>query len=157
LRLDYGWNVKTQAFDYHWNQKGTFDTFGIADHTSAGIAGEVLYQGAKYYRYAGQAFLVIGVGADVYSIVVSSQPLRQSIKVISGWAAGLMLSGELAADGAEVGLLGEPVGSAIGGVCGGAVGFFIGYESASAGAANVYDWADGTFFTKLPPMAKLGN
>src|SRR6266849_4875082 len=24
----------TQTIDYHWNQKGTYNTFGIADHTT---------------------------------------------------------------------------------------------------------------------------
>jgi len=29
LRLDYGYNVKTKTVDYHWNQKGTANTFKI--------------------------------------------------------------------------------------------------------------------------------
>ena len=36
LRLDYGFNIKTQKIDFHWNQKGTFQELGIADHTVAG-------------------------------------------------------------------------------------------------------------------------
>ena len=46
LRLDYGYNVKTQAVDFHWNQKGTFNEFGIADHSPAGAAGEFVFKGA---------------------------------------------------------------------------------------------------------------
>lgn len=152
LRLDYGYNPKTKTVDYHWNQKGTFEAFGVVDHTPAGMAGELLYKGAQYYRFAGRAFLVIGIGMDAYSIMVSSQPLRQGIKVISGWGAGLVTGEALGAGGAEVGLLAGPIGSAVLGTVGGAVGFFIGYESASAVSAKVYDWADGTFFTKLPAV-----
>ncbi|MDF3086783.1 hypothetical protein KPB01_39445, partial [Burkholderia sola] len=33
LRLDYGYNVQTKTVDYHWNQRGTYETFGISDHT----------------------------------------------------------------------------------------------------------------------------
>jgi hypothetical protein len=47
LRLDYVYNVKTRTIDYHWNQKGTFDAFGIADHTSVGQAGEVAYNNRR--------------------------------------------------------------------------------------------------------------
>ena len=36
LRLDYGYNIKTKTIDYHWNQKGTFADFGVADHASVG-------------------------------------------------------------------------------------------------------------------------
>ena len=50
LRLDYGYNVKTRTIDYHWNQKGTFAEFGIADHTPVGQTGEVAYNAAKYFR-----------------------------------------------------------------------------------------------------------
>jgi hypothetical protein len=96
-----------------------------------------------------------GVGIDVYSVVTSSQPLRQSVKVISGWTAGWYLSGEFAAGGAEFGLAaGGPVGSAVLGTAGCMVGFFIGYSAASAAAGNVYDWADGTIFTKVPGISK---
>ena len=56
LRLDYGFNktstTETQI-DYHWNQKGTFGEFGIADHTPAGPAGEALYKAAKVFKYGG--------------------------------------------------------------------------------------------------------
>jgi hypothetical protein len=57
LRLDHGYNVKTRTIDYHWNQKGTFEALGIADHTPVGQAGEVAYNAAKYFRYAGRVLL----------------------------------------------------------------------------------------------------
>jgi hypothetical protein len=151
LRLDYGYNVKTKAVDFHWNQKGTFQEFGIADHTVAGAAGEALYKGARYFRYGGQLLLVVGVTIDLYSIVVSSSPLRRATQVVAGWVgayAGCKLVG---AGGAYVGTAIEPgLGTAIGGLVGCAVGGFIGYEGLSAGAGVAYDWAEGTSFTPVP-------
>jgi hypothetical protein len=89
LRLDYGYNVKTQAVDFHWNQKGTFNEFGIADHSPAGAAGEFVFKGAKYFRYGGRVLLVAAVAIDVYSIVVSSNPLRRSTQVVAGLGGSL--------------------------------------------------------------------
>jgi hypothetical protein len=80
-----GYNVKTQAVDFHWNQKGTFNEFGIADHSPARAAGEFVFKGAKYFRYGGRVLLVAAVAIDVYSIVVSSNPLRRSTQVVAGW------------------------------------------------------------------------
>ena len=50
LRLDFGYNVKTNKVEYHWNQKGTFNDFKIPNHAPAGESGEVLYRGARYLR-----------------------------------------------------------------------------------------------------------
>jgi hypothetical protein len=61
LRLDDGYNVKTKTVDYHWNQKGTFADFGIADYAPARTAGEASYNAAKYFRYAGRVLVVVGV------------------------------------------------------------------------------------------------
>ena len=60
--------------------------FGIADHTVAGAGGEALYQGAKYFRFAGRALLVVGAAIDIYSIVIASKPLRKATQVVAGWA-----------------------------------------------------------------------
>ena len=104
LRLDYGYNVKTKAVDFHWNQKGTFNEFGIADHTVAGGAGEALFRGAKYFRYGGRVLVVAAAAIDIYSIVVASNPIRRSTQVIAGWVGG-----------AYVGTFAEPgLGTAIG-------------------------------------------
>jgi hypothetical protein len=150
LRLDYGYNVKTKAVDFHWNQKGTFDEFKIADHTPAGPAGEALFKGAKYFKYGGRALLVVGVAIDVYSIVVSSKPLRQATKVAAGWGGAWAGCEAVGAGGAAVGTAIAPgVGTAIGGFLGCAVGGFIGYETASYSAGRIYDWADGTVFTPV--------
>ena len=73
LRLDYGYNKTTGKVDYHWNQKGTHADFGITDHTQAGKGGKALHKGAKYLKYGGKVLLVVGVAADVYSIVVAKK------------------------------------------------------------------------------------
>jgi hypothetical protein len=86
LRLDYGYNVKTQTIDFHWNQKGVKDVFGIADHQAAGKAGEVLYKSARAFRYAGKTLLVLGVAADLISIVTATDKWRQTAIVGGGWA-----------------------------------------------------------------------
>ena len=85
LRLDYGYNVKTKTIDYHWNQTGTHANFGINDHTSLGNTGKVAYHAAKYFRYAGRVFVVVGVAVDVVSVVRSSKPMRQATAVVTGW------------------------------------------------------------------------
>lgn len=72
LRLDYGFNKTSGMKEWHWNQKGTADVFGITNHTSAGTAEQVLGSTAKVYKYAGRTLLVIGLAADAYSIVVSA-------------------------------------------------------------------------------------
>src|SRR5688572_18308600 len=64
LRLDYGFNVRTNTIDYHWNQKGTKELFKITDHTPAGGEGKTAYQAAKYFRYAGRVLVVAGVALD---------------------------------------------------------------------------------------------
>lgn len=151
LRLDYGYNVKTKAIDFHWNQKGTFNEFGIADHSVAGAGGEALFKGAKYFRWGGRVLLVVGVTIDIYSIVVSSNPLRQATKVAAGWAGAWAMCKVVGAGGAYAGTAVEPgVGTAVGGVVGCAVGGFIGYVGFSEGAGYAYDWAEGTIFTPVP-------
>jgi len=152
LRLDYGYNVKTKSVDYHWNQSGTHADFGVTDHTPAGRAGAIAYQGAKYFRYAGRVLLVVGIATDVVSIVVADRPLRRGSQVAAGWAAAWLGCRLVGAGGAALGTLASPLGSAVGGVTGCIVGGFVGYQGASIAAADVYDWAEGTRFTPLPQV-----
>src|SRR5699024_8329864 len=86
LRLDYGYNVKSKTIDYHWNQKGTFENFGMADHTTITNNGKTAYQLAKYFKYAGRTLFVVGVGLDALSIVQSSNPIKKATEVVSAWA-----------------------------------------------------------------------
>jgi hypothetical protein len=151
LRLDYGYNVKSGTIDYHWNQKGTYNTFGIADHTTVGTAGRVAYKSAKYLKWGGRVLLVVGIAIDVWSIVQSSKPLRQTTKVVTGWAgasAGCEVAGEaLGAAGTFI----EPGGgTAVGGFLGCIGGGIFGYWAGSKAGGIVYDWAEDTFFNPLP-------
>ena len=150
LRLDYGYNVGTKTVDYHWNQKGTRQQFNIPDHTPAPGAGKAAYQAAKYFRYAGRVLIVVGVAVDVASIVQASRPLRRASEVVAGWAALWVGCKVVGAGGAAAGLLASPLGSAAGGIGGCVIGGIAGYYGGSTLAGEVYDWAEGTFFTPLP-------
>lgn len=151
LRLDYGYNVKSGKIDYHWNQKGTFNNFGIPDHGPAGAAGEALYRGAKYLRYGGRVLLVVGLAVDVYSIVVAKKKWRQVARVAAGWAGAWAGCEGVGALGAGGGSLVEPgLGTAIGGIGGCIVGGIGGYAGASWAAGHAYDWIEETFFEPLP-------
>lgn len=153
LRLDFGYNTKSKTIDYHWNQKGTHAEFGLADHAPAGGTGKAAYQAAKYFRYAGRVLVVVGVTLDVISIVQSSKPLRRASQVAAGWAAAWVGCKAVGAGGAWLGLAASPLGSAVGGIGGCIIGGVGGYYGGEALAGEVYDWAEGTFFTPLPEAA----
>ena len=153
LRLDYGYNVKTKAIDYHWNQKSTFANFGVADHTTAGRVGGIAYKGMKYFRYAGRVLIVVGVAIDVVSVVQASKPLRRASEVVAGWAGAWVGCKVIGAGGAGIGTAASPLGTAVGGIGGCIIGGIGGYLGGSLLAADVYDWTEGTFFTKLPEEA----
>ncbi len=149
LRLDYGYNVKTNTVDYHWNQKGTAAQLGIPDHSPAGTSGRAAYQAAKYFRAAGRVLIVAGVAVDAVSIVQASRPLHRASEVVAGWAAAWVGCKVVGGGGAAAGLLASPLGSALGGVGGCIVGGIGGYYGGSYLAGEAYDWAEGTFFTPL--------
>lgn len=154
LRLDYGYNVQTKTIDYHWNQKGTYPDFGIADHSPAGSTGKAAYAAAKYFRYAGRVLVVAGIVIDGISIVQADKPFRRTIQVAAGWAtawAGCRLAG---AGGAAIGSMASPLGTAVGGIAGCVLGGIGGYSAATALAGAVYDWAEGTVFRPLPEVSE---
>ena len=151
LRLDYGFNVKAQSVDYHWNQKGTHSNFGIADHRTAGKFGSSLYKGAKYFKYAGRVLVLVGVALDVVSIVQASRPLRRTAQVITAWTAAGIGCRAVGTGGAALGTFIEPGGGtivvgALSCIAGGIGGYFAGEKIGGV----IYDWAEGTFFTPLP-------
>lgn len=150
LNLDLSFNKTTQRIEWHWNQKGTIETFGIKNHTSAGAAEQALGTFARYYKYAGRVFLVVGAAADIYSIVTASRPLRRGTQVVSAWTAASVSCRAGGAAGAAWGSAEPGLGTAIGGFVGCAVGAFIGYRAAEAAAGYLYDWADDTIFTPVP-------
>jgi hypothetical protein len=159
LRLDYGFNKNSQLFEWHWNQKGTNADFGITNHTSVGAAEQMLGQFARIYKYVGRTLLIVGAAADAYSIVVSSQPLRRSVQVASGWAAAAGGCKIMGAGGAYLGTAIAPgVGTAVGGFLGCTVGSFIGYLTGESASGYLFDWAAGAQFGKIrgespPPLA----
>ena len=150
LRLDYGYNIKTQSIDYHWNQKGTYNAFGIADHTTVGTAGRVAYKAAKYLKWGGRVLLVVGIAVDVWSIVQSSKPLRQTAKVVAGWSGAWAGCEVVGAAGAAAGSIEPGGGTAVGGFLGCIGGGIGGYFVGSKVGGIIYDWADDTFFSPLP-------
>lgn len=155
LRLDYGYNTKTKTIDYHWNRKGPAKEFwGIQDHATVGEGGEALFKAAKYLKWGGRILLVVGVTVDVISIATSSTPLRKAAQVVAGWAGAWAGCKVVGAFGAGIGTGLEPGGgTAIGGFVGCIIGGAAGYWAGSGVAGEVYDWADGTFFTPLPQAA----
>jgi hypothetical protein len=128
LRLDYGYNKVSGKVDFHWNQKGTFDTFGIKDHSSVGRGGAALYKGARYFKYGGRALMVVGLAMDGYEVVTSDRPFRQLAIVAAGWAGAWAGCKVVGGAGAAAGTLVEPGGgTAVGGLLGCFVGGAAGY------------------------------
>ncbi len=153
LRLDHGYNVRTKSIDYHWNQSGTSQQFGLANHAPAGRAGAAAYRAAKAFRHLGRALLVVGAVIDGVSIVQADRPIRRASQVVVAWAAAWAGCKVVGAGGAALGSLASPLGSAAGGVVGCIVGGYAGYESGTVVAGEVFDWAEGTRFTPLPEVA----
>jgi hypothetical protein len=153
LRLDYGHNHVTKTFDYHWNQRGTHQYFGLTGHSSAGRAGQVAYNAAKYFRYAGRVMLVAGAAMDAVSIVFASRPLRRASEVVAAWAGAWVGCKVTGAGGAAVGTAVSPgLGTAAGGFVGCVVGGIGGYFGGETIGASVYDWAEETVFSPVPEV-----
>jgi len=153
LRLDYGYNKTTGTVDYHWNQQGTHPQFGITNHQPAGKPGRLLHKGAKYLRYGGKVLIVVGLTADMYSVVVARKKVRQVVKVAAGWGgawAGCKLIG---AAGAAGGTAYPGVGTAAGGVTGCVIGAVAGGAGASWAAGEVYDTVEEYVYEELPEAA----
>jgi hypothetical protein len=150
LRLDYGYNVATKTINYHWNQSKTHANFGIADHTSLGRSGQVAYQAAKYFRYAGRGLVVVGVSIDVVSIARANKPMRRATEVVAGWASAWVGCKTVGAGGAVLGSLASPIGSAVGGVGACIIGGAAAYYGGATLAGRVYDWAEDTIFVTIP-------
>jgi hypothetical protein len=153
LRLDYGYNVKSKTVDYHWNQKGTFKDFGIADHTTVGRGGAALYEGARAFKYVGRTLLVVGAVVDLISIVQANNPLRRSTQVVSAWAMAWLTAEGAGELGAGIGTAIEPGGgTAVVGLVFAFGGGIAGYWAGEKAGAEVYDWAASTVFRRLPEV-----
>ncbi len=163
LRLDYGPNPKIGGqTDYHWNQKGTYEHFGVQDHTSVGAAEEALFKSAKYFKYAGRAFLVLGAATDIYSIVVAKKRIRRVAQVATGWAgawAGCEVGGAVGAEGGfAIGTAVPGIGNAIGATAGGFAGCMFGgvggYYYGSEAGGQIYDQVEETYFEPVPETGR---
>jgi hypothetical protein len=153
LRLDYGVNPVTKTVDYHWNQRGTHQYFGLSDHSPAGKVGRVAYNAAKYFRYAGRLLLVAGAAMDAVSIVYANRPLRRASEVVAGWAGAWIGCEAVGAGGAVAGTAVAPgLGTAAGGFLGCIIGGFGGYLGGSSLGGGVFDWAEGTVFSPVPQV-----
>lgn len=154
LRLDYGYNVRTRTIDYHWNQKGTANIFGIQNHAPAGRHGGVLYRAGKYLRWGGRVLFIVGAAVDIVSIAQASNPVRRASQVVAGWAGAWAGCKILGAGGAAVGSAAPGLGTGAGALGGCIIGGAAGYFAGSAVGGVVYDWAEGTIFTPLPEMSR---
>jgi hypothetical protein len=145
LRLDYHLIHETQTIDYHWNQQRTYATFGVSNHQPASLAAEHLYRFAKYFKWMGRTFLILGVAIDAVSIVRSTTPLRRAAQTTAAWALGWAGCKVVGAGGAAAGGLASPVGMAVGGLVGCVIGGAAGYKTGEWAGGIVYDWANATF------------
>jgi len=144
LRLDYGYNAATGNVDFHWNQKGVAQQFGITNHTPAGSGAAAAYHGARFFRYAGRTLLVVGVAMDAYSVVVSDQRFRQVAIVTGGWAGAWAGCKVVGAGGAVAGSFVKPgLGTAAGGVIGCLAGGIGGYWTGKTLVTEAIDLGEG--------------
>ncbi len=154
LRLDYGLNPATGRIDFHWNQRGTFQNFGISNHTPAGPGAPAAYHSARYFRYAGRVFLFIGILADAYSVVVARRRWRQVAAVVTGWAGAWAGCKVLGAGGALVGTAVTPgFGTAIAGIAGCMTGGIGGYVGSSYVAGELYDRIEEIYYGPVPEIS----
>jgi hypothetical protein len=140
LRLDHGPNVTTGGTtNWHWNQSGASNTFGIADHTVASPRAANFGRMMKYAKPLGRGALFAGAAMDGYSLGSEINQSRQTgnwdntivegSRIAGGWggaALGAKGGGTL---GATIGTfiapgIGTAIGGAIGGLAGGALGYF---------------------------------
>lgn len=152
LRLDYGYNVKTQTIDYHWNVRKAASIFGVSDHTAASAFDRASYRGAKYFNHAGAVMIALGAVADLNSIVVARRRWRQALQVSAGWLGawqGCRYVGRL---GAAAGRFFSPAGMMIGGILGCAAGACCGDALSAAATGQVYDLVEELYYEPLPQV-----
>jgi RHS repeat-associated protein len=147
LRLDYGFNKTTSSVNWHWNQKGSFADFLIADHAvasaNAARAGVLL----KYGGIASRGLLAVGVAVDAYSLTTQaytsfqtgewSNTTTEAARIAGGWAGAWAGAEALGTAGAWLGAPFGPAGMAVGGFVGGLVGGALGYYGVSRVAVSL--------------------
>jgi RHS repeat-associated protein len=139
LRLDLGYNTKTGKVDAHWNQKGTYDFFKIADHTPAPRG---LFTGVSALRAAGTGLLVAGVALDGASFVMADDKVREGARIAGGWTGAWAMAKAGGVAGAVAGTAIEPGGgTAIGGLLGAFGGGWLGYKGGEKIGVGLVDAA----------------
>jgi hypothetical protein len=133
IRLDYGYNKNFGTNNWHWNQSGVADVFGVTNHSTEGAraAGYLV----KSLKIGGRVLVVGGLVDSGYEIATSNNRVYETGRQASGWA-GAIVGGE---GGAQAGALigagigawfggvgavpGAAIGAVVGGVAGGAAGW----------------------------------
>jgi hypothetical protein len=149
LMLDYSFNKAKGSVEYHWNQSGTFDKFKIANHTSAGKSGEIIYKASKTFVGVGKRIVIIGLVLDGISIVIAKKKLRQVVKVVGGWQGAALGCRSFGAIGALAGSAEPGGGNIILGGIGCAVGLIVGGIAGSEVAGSGYDLIEEIYFEHL--------
>ena len=142
LRLDHGPNVKAGGeTNWHWNQKGSMNVFGKADHALANPAAAKTGAALKMAKPLARGAMVVGAGMDAYSLgseaVKSSQTgewdntVDEGARIAGGWAGAYAGAKGLGTAGAAIGTaiapgLGTAIGGAVGGLAGGIGGYLAG-------------------------------
>ena len=151
LRLDHGPNVKTGgATNWHWNQKGSMNAFGKADHALAGPTAARTGAALKAIKPLARGAMVVGAGMDAYSLGAEAHQSMQTgewdntiekgSEIAGGWAGAYAGAKGLGTAGAAIGTMIAPgIGTAIGGALGGLAGGVGGYLAGS----RLGKWASG--------------
>ena len=142
LRLDHGPNVKSGGqTNWHWNQKGSMNAFGKADHALASPMAAKTGAALKMIKPAARGAMVVGAGMDAYSLgseaYQSSQTgewdntIDEGARIAGGWAGAYAGAKGLGTAGAAIGTaiapgLGTVIGGAVGGLAGGIGGYLAG-------------------------------
>lgn len=143
LRMDYGPNVKTGGqTNWHWNQKGSMNAFGKADHALASPGAARLGQTLRALKPLSRGAMVVGAGMDAYDLGTEAHQSMQTgdwsntaakgTEIAGGWAGAYAGAKSMGAAGAGIGtFLGGPVGTMVGGALGGIIGGIGGYMAGS--------------------------
>ncbi len=143
LRLDHGPNVTTGgSTNWHWNQSGAKNAFGIADHTLASPAASRFGQVMKYAKPLGRVGMGLGIAMDGLSLGQNINESRKTgnwgntveegSRIAGGWGGAWLGAKGGGALGATIGSFICPgIGTAIGGALGGLAGGIGGYLGGS--------------------------
>lgn len=143
LRLDHGPNVTTGgSTNWHWNQSGAKNAFGITDHALASPVARGFGQVMKYAKPLGRVGMGLGIAMDGWSLGQNISESRKTgnwgntveegSRIAGGWGGAWLGAKGGGALGATIGSFICPgIGTAIGGALGGLAGGIGGYLGGS--------------------------